>query len=268
MNNLLDCYWAIQPNYLSLLCFVPLPAPSLLDSLWGLLEWVSFFYSKRNRENSWWIIRLCELRQEDFDWSKYFFCNPCMLTFILNRPLFAWAMSEFATQVSQHLLGRALSVLLWTKIWNSLSSDFRPTDNINSFKHKIKSNFLQNVQRDWKTVCMCCTKTTLRLSHSWFGLTKLCFCQKHIKISYLLSFAITYKGTIMEIKSTRPFNAIPANIIRGVFTCIYQSYYVYCVLKDKSGVYKICVKKQPYQLLNTNWDFFPSFGISTGCNFA
>ena len=56
----------------------------------------------------------------------------------------------------------------------------------------------------------------------------------------------------MEIKSTRPFNAIPATIIRGVFTCIYQSYYVYCVLKDKSGVYKICVKKQPYQLLNTN----------------
>ena len=30
-------------------------------------------------------------------------------------------------------------------------------------------------------------------------------------------------------------------------------------LKDKSGVYKIIVKKQPYQLLNTNREFFPSF---------
>ena len=30
-------------------------------------------------------------------------------------------------------------------------------------------------------------------------------------------------------------------------------------LKDKSGVDKIIVKKQPYQLLNTSRDFFPSF---------
>ena len=34
------------------------------------------------------------------------------------------------------------------------------------------------------------------------------------------------------------------------------------VLKDKSGVDKIIVKKQPYQLLNTNREFFPSFDAS------
>ena len=31
----------------------------------------------------------------------------------------------------------------------------------------------------------------------------------------------------------------------------------YIKLKDKSGVDKIIVKKQPYQLLNTNREFFP-----------
>ena len=33
-------------------------------------------------------------------------------------------------------------------------------------------------------------------------------------------------------------------------------------LKDKSGVDKISVKKQPYQLLNTNREFSPSFDAS------
>ena len=32
--------------------------------------------------------------------------------------------------------------------------------------------------------------------------------------------------------------------------------------KDKSGVDKIIVKKQPYQLLNTSREFFPSFHAS------
>ena len=34
-------------------------------------------------------------------------------------------------------------------------------------------------------------------------------------------------------------------------------------LNDKSGVYKIIVKKRPYQLLNTNHEFFPSFDASS-----
>ena len=34
------------------------------------------------------------------------------------------------------------------------------------------------------------------------------------------------------------------------------------VLKDKSSVDKIIVKKQPYKLLNTNREFFPSFDAS------
>ena len=33
-------------------------------------------------------------------------------------------------------------------------------------------------------------------------------------------------------------------------------------LKEKSEVDKIIVKKQPYQLLNTNREFFPSFDAS------
>ena len=33
-------------------------------------------------------------------------------------------------------------------------------------------------------------------------------------------------------------------------------------LKDKSGVDKIVAKKQPYQLLNTIREFFPSFDVS------
>ena len=33
-------------------------------------------------------------------------------------------------------------------------------------------------------------------------------------------------------------------------------------LKDKSGVDEIIVKKQPYQLLSTSREFFPSFNAS------
>ena len=34
------------------------------------------------------------------------------------------------------------------------------------------------------------------------------------------------------------------------------------ILRDKSGVDKIIVEKQPYQLLNTNRELFPSFDDS------
>ena len=34
-------------------------------------------------------------------------------------------------------------------------------------------------------------------------------------------------------------------------------------LKDKSGVDNIIAKKQPFQLLNTNREFFPSFDASS-----
>ena len=33
-------------------------------------------------------------------------------------------------------------------------------------------------------------------------------------------------------------------------------------LKDKSGLDKVIVKKQPYQLVNTSREFFPHFYIS------
>ena len=34
------------------------------------------------------------------------------------------------------------------KIWNSLSSNLKSANNVNSFKHKIKDNFFQNIQRE------------------------------------------------------------------------------------------------------------------------
>ena len=34
------------------------------------------------------------------------------------------------------------------KIWNSLSTDLKSTNNINLFKHKTKDNFFQNIQRE------------------------------------------------------------------------------------------------------------------------
>ena len=40
------------------------------------------------------------------------------------------------------------------KIWNSLSSDLKSTNSINSFKHKIKDNFIQNIQREEKDIYM------------------------------------------------------------------------------------------------------------------
>ena len=50
----------------------------------------------------------------------------------------------------------------------------------------------------------------------------------------IFSFAITSKGTIIEIRSTRSFNAILAALIRGVFNLylnllykIYCKYFIY-----------------------------------------
>ena len=37
---------------------------------------------------------------------------------------------------------------------------------------------------------------------------------------------------------------------------------LFTLLKDKSGVDRIIVKKQPYQLLNASLEFFPSFHAS------
>ena len=46
---------------------------------------------------------------------------------------------------------RCLGIALeepWNSIWNSLSSDSKSANNVNSFKHKIKENFFQNIQRE------------------------------------------------------------------------------------------------------------------------
>ena len=65
-----------------------------------------------------------------------------------------------------------------------------------------RSIIVAKICREKKTKYMCSTKTTRPLSHSWFGLTKLCFIQKHIKIYCVLFFATRSKWTIMEIRST------------------------------------------------------------------
>ena len=71
--------------------------------------------------------------------------------------------------------------------------------------------------RERKQTSMCSTKTAHPLSHSCFGLTIFMLYPKaHTNIMFMI-FAITSKGTIVEIWSTRSLNAIPATIIRGVF---------------------------------------------------
>ena len=40
------------------------------------------------------------------------------------------------------------------KFWNSLKSDLKSTNNINTFKHKIKENFFKNIQREEDDVCV------------------------------------------------------------------------------------------------------------------
>ena len=40
------------------------------------------------------------------------------------------------------------------KIWNSLSSDSKSANSINSFKHKMKDNFFQNIQRGKRHICV------------------------------------------------------------------------------------------------------------------
>ena len=60
-----------------------------------------------------------------------------------------------------------------------------------------------------------------------------------------------------EISDRLKINFGPSRSHTG-FTLLQKSF----TLKDKSGADKIIVKKQPYQLLNTSREFFPSFDAS------
>ena len=59
-------------------------------------------------------------------------------------------------------------------------------------------------------------------------------------------------------------------IVTGNHVCLRMEYYGagrnsgthFIDLKDKSGIDKIIIKNQPYQLLSTNHEFFPSFHAS------
>jgi len=44
--------------------------------------------------------------------------------------------------------GKKCLSYLGPKTWNSLSSEIKSTNNINTFKHKIKENFFQNIQKE------------------------------------------------------------------------------------------------------------------------
>ena len=112
------------------------------------------------------------------------------------------------------------------KIWNSLSS-FLSFNSFNFFKSILLSTksraIFSKIYRERKGTYMCSTEATHPLSHSCVGLTIIMLYPKaHSNIMFIyiymyFSFAITSKGTIMEIRSTQSFNAIPATLIRGVF---------------------------------------------------
>ena len=59
---------------------------------------------------------------------------------------------------------------LGPKIWNSQSSDVKSIANINSFKHKIKEIFFQNIQREEGKRRICVLLKPRPLSHSVFSL--------------------------------------------------------------------------------------------------
>ena len=75
------------------------------------------------------------------------------------------------------------------KIWNSLSSDLKSTNSINSFKHKIKDNFFQNIQREEKDIYICSTKTAHPLSYSCFSLTIfMIYTKAHSNLMFIICF--------------------------------------------------------------------------------
>ena len=111
---------------------------------------------------------------------------------------------------------------------------------------------------------MCSTKTAHPLSHSCLGFTiimlypkahsSLMFIYINIYIYiyiyiyiflyiyiHIFFFAITSKGTMMEIRSTRSFNAIPATLIRGVFNLYLNLLYkIYCKYFIFSFIHLFC----------------------------
>ena len=76
-------------------------------------------------------------------------------------------------------------------------------------------------------------------------------------------FKYTYEKEIVMYVSFL-YHSASAESFVSVLTMIYRKLYRMHrkALKDKSGVDKIIVKNQPYQLLNTSHEFFPSFDAS------
>ena len=80
---------------------------------------------------------------------------------------------------------------LGPKIWNSLPSELKLSNNINTFKHKIKENFFRNIQKEEDDICLLLRTVFLEfllLHRQWP------FFRSHF-------FSYTSGGTIMETRS-------------------------------------------------------------------
>ena len=90
---------------------------------------------------------------------------------------------------------------LGPKIWNSLPSELKSSNNINTFKHKIKENFSE-VYKKRKMTYMSFTKDRFFLDFS-------CFADKS-RYSDHISLVIPQEGPLWKQGCIDLFNAIPA----------------------------------------------------------
>ena len=77
----------------------------------------------------------------------------CFVLVSLFKMVFLFQRGTTFGKISNFFGEKWLSYL-GPKIWNSLSSDLKSTESINQFKHKIKGNFFQNIQREEKDIYM------------------------------------------------------------------------------------------------------------------
>ena len=116
-----------------------------------------------------------------------------------------------------------------------ISSYLKSTNSVNPFKHMIKDNFFhQYTERRNGQICVLLKQNILSYIHD-FALPKSSIYPKAPKIIMFIIFATTSKETIMKVRLTRSFNAIPATLIRDVFNLylsnmlckLYYKYFIY-----------------------------------------
>ena len=120
--------------------------------------------------------------------------------------------------------GQNVLSYLGPKIWNSLNSDLKSANNVNSFKHKIKDNSSKTfilrklVPIYFIGILKAVTKQSIN------NLENAAFLLLPFEITYFFSIHRTFfsfkdisGGTIMEKSRTDLFNAIPAILNWGRF---------------------------------------------------